>query len=246
MRPTPAGEELAARGRRVVSGVADLESQMAGRARGLRGSIALAANSSAVDALTEFLAATLNRLPSLAVTLAELGSDEAVDAVREGRADLAVVSVVAQDRAPIAPCAARPLWDDPLVAVGAASSGTPAPLRLDDVLREPVVGLLPGVPLQERIEQRARDRGLVPAYRVRLPSLAAVCAVAGTGVGRAVVPLGAARRHGVPASGIHPLDEAWAWRRALLVARDFAAFDAGTAAFTALLEAYAPAVDAGE
>ena len=95
------------------------------------------------------------------------------------------------------------------------------------------------------VVRAARTRPGAPSS-VRLPSLAAVCAVAGTGVGRAVVPLGAARRHGVPASGIHPLDEAWARRKALLVARDFAAFDAGTAAFIALLEAYAPAVDAGE
>ncbi|MGW8526495.1 MULTISPECIES: LysR family transcriptional regulator [Nocardiopsidaceae] len=237
--PTPAGEALAARGLVLLDGARELEAGMAARARGLENSVRLATNSSAADALTEFLAATLNRLPNTAVTLVELSSEAAVAHVLDGLSDIAVVSSVPAGAA----CQTRRLWDDDLVAVGPASSPPRRPLRLADLLREPVVGLLRGSPLQDLVDRQAHAAGTEPAYRVRLPSLGAVCAVACTGVGYAVVPRGAARRHGVSPASLYELDEPWAPRHAVLVAADFSTLTEGTAAFVHHLLEHGPALD---
>lgn len=228
--PTPAGEALAASGRDLLERARDLEEELASRARGLRSAVRLATNSSALDALTEFLASTLNRLPGTAVTVTELSSEAAVGRVLDGLADIAVVSSVA----PNAAYRTSQLWDDRLVVVGPPAPEPRRPLRLRDLLREPVVGLLRGSPLQDLVDRHAHEAGVRPAYRVRLPSLAAVCAVASTGVGRAVVPRASARRHGVSPAAVYELDEPWAPRHATLVVKDVAA-DGATAAFVDLL-----------
>ena len=237
--PTPAGEALAARGRILLEEARELEAGMAARARGLENSVRLATNSSAADALTEFLAATLNRLPTTAVTLVELGSEAAVAHVLDGLSDIAVVSAVPPDGA----FQTRRLWDDDLVAIGPVPSRPRCPLRLADLLREPLVGLLRGSPLQDLVDRQAHGSGTEPAYRVRLPSLGAVCAVAGTGVGCAVVPREAARRHGVSPAALYELDEPWAPRHAILVAADFSALTESTAAFVRHLLEYSPGPD---
>ncbi|GLU47099.1 LysR family transcriptional regulator [Nocardiopsis ansamitocini] len=229
--PTPAGEALAAQGRRLLAGAEDLESGMAARARGLESTVRLVTNSSAADALVEFLAATLNRLPNTAVTMTELGSEAAVQHVLDDRADIAVVSSVPAG----APCRTRPLWDDRLVVVGPVTSAARHPLGLEEVLRDPIVGLLQGSPLQDLVDRYARGRGIEPAYRVRLPALGAVCAVASTGAGRAVVPRESARRHGVSPAALYELQEPWARRSATLVVKDSDSASRSTAAFVDLL-----------
>ena len=229
--PTPAGEALLDRGRGLIEQARDLESDLAARARGLQNSVRLATNSSAADALTEFLASTLNRLPDTAVTMTELSSEAAVEHVLDGLADLAVVS----SYQPHGDCQTRRLWDDRLVVVGPATSAPRRPLRLSDLLREPMVGLVKGIPLQDLVDRHAHELGAEPAYRVRLPSLGAVCAVASTGVGRAVVPLACARRQAVSPAAVYELEEPWARRHAVLVARDFTDTNENTAAFVDLL-----------
>lgn len=232
--PTPAGEALLAPSRPLLAEAHDLEATMAARARGIDSTVRLVTNSSAADALTEVLAASLNRLPGTAVTMTELSSDRAAAWVLDGRADVAVVSAVPAD----SPCETRPLWDDSLVVVGPAAPSPHRPLRLADVLADPLVGLLRGSPLQDLVDRRARAEGLEPAYRTRLPSLGAVCAVAGTGAGPAVVPRGSARRHRVSAAATYELAEPWARRHATVVVRDLAALGSSTAAFVELLLAH--------
>lgn len=51
-------------------------------------------NTFAVDSLTEFLAATFNKYPELNVDLEEVPSSEVARRVREGTADLGVVSAL--------------------------------------------------------------------------------------------------------------------------------------------------------
>lgn len=164
-----------------------------------------------VDALTEFLAATRSRFPELRVVLEEAPSSEAARRVREGSADLAVVSVLGSDSG----LEVRPLWEDPLIVVGEADGE----LAIEEAMRGPMIGLAEGVPLQDAIDEEARRLGLAPEYRLRLPSLGAVYAVASAGAGRAILPLGTARRLGAPERLVHRMSEPWAQRRAVLLAR---------------------------
>lgn len=221
--PTHAGRVLAEHARRVIAESAELERKLAAHGKGLLYEIRLASNSSAVDMLTEFLAAALARFPQTTVVLSETSSAHAVELVTARAADVAVVSTCPAGEG----LQLRPLWDDPLVVIGLPARSRPLPageraeVTFADVVRMPIIGLTAGKPLQELIEQKALDVGVTIAYRVRLPSLGAVCAVASTGAAPAVVPLGTARRAGLPASATVPLAEPWATRQAYLVARNF-------------------------
>ncbi|GAV97593.1 hypothetical protein CS176_1823 [Corynebacterium glutamicum] len=67
--------------------------------------------------MTEFLAATLNKYPELNVDLEEGSSSEVARRVREGTADLGVVSVL-ESRTGLE---AHLLWEDPLMIVSTSA-----------------------------------------------------------------------------------------------------------------------------
>lgn len=239
--PTAAGEVLAEHARRVLTESHELERRMAAHRRGLRHEIRMASNSSAVDTLTEFLAAALVRFPDTTVVLTEARSTDALGQVARGTVDIAVVSETPQGNE----CQARELWDDPLVVIGAPAHGVTGGgaekaggLTLQEVLRSPLIGLTEGNPLQALIEHKAFELGVAASYRVRLPSLGAVCAVASTGAGPAIIPRGTARRLGIPASATLLLAEPWAQRQAMLVARSFTALSQHVAVFAEALMRY--------
>lgn len=233
--PAEAATAMIPLARRIVAAGDELEALMAGH--GGDAPIRLGVNSSAADALVEFLAATLRRLPTMNISLHELDSDTARDQVVDRSIDLAVVSPTdhaeSWDRVQ-----ARHLWDDRLVVIGVDRDHPGDRIGLDALFATPLIGLLAPAPLQAQVDRAARAAGIEPAYRMRLPSLGAVCALASTGAAHAVVPAAAARRHHVPPSTVRALDAPWAQRTARVIARDFAALEATTAAFCALLEAY--------
>jgi molybdate transport repressor ModE-like protein len=236
---TPAGQVMVEQARRIIAETQELDRRMTAYGNGLRHEIRLATNSSAVDTLTEFLAATLTRLPDISVIIRETTSSDAVGLVDAGTVDLAVISdAVTADHLDV-----EPLWDDTLVVIGAGSR-TPGPrspqvdgdATFRNLLDRPLVGLTSTSPLQQLIEDRATELGVTPSYRVRLPSLAALCAVAATGAGPAVVPRASARRAGL--GNARELPDPWAHRRAVLVTRDRSALSGAAADFCGALLAY--------
>lgn len=239
VEPTSAGELLTAGAMRLVSEAHSLEESLVARSRGITDELRLAVNSSAVDSLPEVITAALNRMPPVALDLVELSTAAAVDQVRDGQVELAVVSTGTAD---IVGCEAAVLWEDHLVVVGARHSRAPMPLSLAQVTAEPMVGLNRDAPLQRRIEREAARAGLQPTYRVRFPSLGAVCAAATAGIGRAIVPRNSARRYGVPPRAQHVLAEPWAKRDAVLVAQDISRLSPRAAALAEELLTYAAEV----
>jgi molybdate transport repressor ModE-like protein len=217
--PTSAGELLTTGAARLVAEARSLEESLVARSRGITEELRLAVNSSAVDSLPEVITAALNRMQPVSLDLVELSTAAAVEQVREGGVELAVVSTGAADTRG---CETVVLWDDSLVVVGALQDRAASPLSLAQVTAEPMVGLNRDAPLQQRIEGEAARAELQPTYRVRFPSLGAVCAAATAGIGRAIVPGNSARRYGVPDLAQHDLTEPWAQREAVLVARDIA------------------------
>lgn len=237
--PTPDGEALLVSARRLLDAEHDLERGMVARQRGLSHVVRLEVNSSGLDALTEVLAAVLAASPDTEVVLTESRSVHALEHVAAGSADLAVVS----DASKHVGLSAKDLWDDPLVVVGGPRATSeerdrPGSMTLNEVLAQPMVGLPEGNPLQTLVEEEAFRIGTAPTYRVRLPSLSAVCAVASTGAGLAIVPAATARRLDLSAAAVTPLAESWAQRRALLVARDFEVLPAPVLTFSATLLRY--------
>lgn len=221
--PTAAGEAFMAHGRRLVGQADDLVEALRDHRDEQGSRIRLASNTSAVDALTEFLASTLSRFPDLHLVLEEASSTDVARRVREGSADLGVVSVLQSDTG----LTVHGLWADPLVIVrvprlldsAAPEADDATKIPFEEAIREPMIGLTEGVPLQAFIEEHAHRLGVTPDYRVRLPTLGAVYAVASTGAGTAILPQGTARRLGAPESLVHPMSEPWAQRQALLLTR---------------------------
>lgn len=236
--PTSAGELLAAGAARLVAEARSLEESLVARSRGITEELRLAVNSSAVDSLPEVITAALNRMQPVSLDLVELSTAAAVDQVRDGRVELAVVSTGTADTQG---CESVVLWEDPLVVVGALQDRA-APLSLAQVTAEPMVGLNRDAPLQQRIEREAARAGLQPTYRVRFPSLGAVCAAATAGIGRAIVPGNSARRYGVPLLAQHELTEPWARREAVLVAQEIARLSPHAAALAEEFVKYAAEV----
>jgi DNA-binding transcriptional LysR family regulator len=224
--PTAAGAALLEHARRVHGQLEALRGELAAHRDGRAGRLRLLANTAACRELVpEALAGFLARHPRLAVELGERRSEEIVEALADGRAQLGIVSD-AVDRAGLQE---RPLRDDPLALVVAETHplarrpGGDA-ITLAQVLDEPFVGLAPGSALQEHVDAHARRLARVPAYRARVAELEAVCRLAGRGLGVGVVPESAARRCAAAAGlRVLPLADDWARRRLLLVAPSFAA-----------------------
>ena len=189
--PTAAGTTLAIHARALLERADELRQAMDGLRGDSAREIRLASNTSAVDTLTEFLAATLARFPTMRIAVVETSSVEVASRVREGGADLGIASLPPTGDALIA----RELWADPLVVVrGSVFRGDDVAPSFEEVMRGPLIGLPAANPLQTLIDEQARILGVSPAYRVRLPTLNAVYAVASTGAGAAIVPYGTASR----------------------------------------------------
>lgn len=215
---TETGELVARQARRVLTEAQELEVQVSSHQQRLGRQLRLASNTSAVDTLTEFLAATLTRMPDVSVVLHETRSPEAIAQVEACAVDMAVVSAPPGN----ADLVVRTLWADPLMIVRTPGPGRrrrQEPITFRDILDGPMIGLTEGNPLQRLIDEQARLLGASPDYRVRLPTLGAVHAVASTGAGAAVIPAGTARRLGSRPSVLHPMTEKWAQRHALLITR---------------------------
>ncbi|WP_261624534.1 LysR family transcriptional regulator [Nesterenkonia marinintestina] len=217
--PTSAGADFIVRGGQLLAQAEGLVDMLRHHRDGQADHVRMASNTSAADALTEFLAAALSRFPKLRVVLDEVPSEEVARRVRDGDADLGVVSLLDSE----AGLAVHPLWGDPLVIVGAplrgASDDASPTLTFEEVIRGPMIGLTEGSPLQVFVDEQATRLGIDIDYRLRLPSLGAVYDVATTGAGTAILPLGTARRLGAPDEAVHGMPESWTQRRAMLLIR---------------------------
>lgn len=238
---TDSGQLLADHARDVLDRANDLEAALAPRAHRLRHTLRLSTSSSAIDAIPELLAAALNQMPDLSIDVHELSSVTAVDELRHGQADLALISTAGE--VDLRGCDARTLWTDPLGVID-RSGGLPASMTFAEAVGEPLIGLADTVPFQQLVERRSRQHRLHPTYRIRLPGLAAVCALASTGAGRAVVPLKTALRQGVDPDIVVPLSDPWAAsRRTVLAGLDLARLAHPASRFADLLVRYGEEVD---
>lgn len=213
--PTPAGRLLERHARTVLHQWDRMAGDLADYADGLVATVRLLANTAAVgmllpDRLTDFLLAH----PAIDVDLEERSSRAIVRAVADGRAELGLVA----DTVPLGGLTTIRLRGDRLVLIGPPDGSVhERRASFDDVLDLPFVGLGAGSALHEHLEGQSHPLGRRPRYRVRLPSIEAVCAAVSAGVGVSIVPEAAAERwqdrH--PTTRAH-LDDDWANRTLVL------------------------------
>ncbi len=213
---TPAGQLLLRHARTVLHQIDRMHGDLAKYADGLVATIRLLANTAAVaTALPADLVSFLVAHPNIDVDLEERPSHAIVQAIAEGRADIGIVassvSLGQLDRVV--------LRDDQLVLLTPAAHrlARRKQVRFDECIDHPFIGLTAGSALQEHLEGHAQPLGQRPHYRVRLPSVEAVCRAVAAGVGLSVLPDAAVRRwqESFPVATI-PLSDNWAARQLLL------------------------------
>jgi DNA-binding transcriptional LysR family regulator len=219
--PTPAGKALAQHARVLLQHAEHLQQDLAEYAKGVKGQVRLLCNTSAMtEYLPELLAGFLKSHPNLDIDQQELPSSRITHALRQGAADLGIVS----DAVDTAGLQTWPFRDDPLVLVlpsghPLADGRTPS---FSETLHHDYVGLSATSALAIYLEEQALHTGMRMQIRIRAEGFDGVIRMVAHGAGIAVVPKAAIERR-PPQSSYHyvPLQEAWAHRALLLCARNF-------------------------
>jgi len=219
--PGPAGEALARHARVLLQYTDRMRDDLGGYARGLRGQVRLWCNTAGMaEHLPEPLADFLARHPDVDVDLREHPSHRIAQAVREGAADLGIVS----DTVDLSNLDHAPFRPDPLVLVAPAGHpvATRRSVRFAETLAYDHVCLAGASALALHLEDHALRAGHRMRIRVRTGGFDALVRMVARGAGLGIVPRAAARGRRAGIARI-ALDEPWAERRLALCARDFGA-----------------------
>ena len=223
--PTQAGRTLLQHARTITRQVEDMHADLAQFATGLKGQVRLLCNTSAMtEFLPDALAAFLAAHPQLSINLEERLSRDIVQAVADGAADIGIVS----DAVDHAALQTFPFRDDPLVLVMARSHPLARQLKnrrqmvFADALEHDFIGLAGDSAFQQNANEQAARLGRRIHCKIRLRSFEAICRMAASGAGVAVLPETAARRSPDPLRVVKLSDE-WADRKLLICVRDEAA-----------------------
>jgi DNA-binding transcriptional LysR family regulator len=227
VKPTPAGAVLLVHARTILLQTQRMSGELGDFARGLKGHLRVMCNTTAMhEYLPELLGTYLMAHPNVNVQVVESLGERIVQSVSEGSADVGIVV----DTVQTFDLETLPFRTDRLVLV--APVGHPLVPATDGVAVSifdaetfDVVGLIEGSALQETWDEHAARRGVRLNYRVRVRSFDAQCRLIERGVGLALMPEQAARRHSqTMALRVLSLKEPWLESRPLrLCVRSFAA-----------------------
>jgi DNA-binding transcriptional LysR family regulator len=216
--PTPAGKALGRHARLLLQQAEHLQQDLAEYAKGVKGQVRLLCNTTALsEYLPELLADFLREHPNLDIDLQELPSLRIIQALRQGTADLGIISD-AVDTHGLQTLAFR---DDPLVLIMPLDH----PLKTAnfiDSLQYDYVGLPANSALAVYLEEQALHAGYRLQTRIRAEGFDGVIRMVARGAGLGIVPQAALDRR--PQEGrikAQPLKEDWACRQLLLCARSF-------------------------
>ncbi|MDQ3201528.1 MAG: LysR substrate-binding domain-containing protein [Pseudomonadota bacterium] len=218
--PTSAGKALAHHARILLQHADHLQQDLAEYAVGVKGQVRLLCNTTAItEYLPEVLSDFLRTHPNLDIDLQEMPSQRITHALRQGAADLGIVS----DAVDIHGLETLPFRDDPLVLIMPpehALASDPPP-TFSDTLAHDYVGLAAHSALAVYLEEQALHIGSRLRIRVRAEGFDGVMRMVARGAGLAIVPLAAVERS-ISTFKTFELREPWAQRKLLLCARDFA------------------------
>jgi DNA-binding transcriptional LysR family regulator len=235
--PTPAGKALAQHARVLLRQAERMQQDLAEYAKGVKGQVRLLCNTTAItEYLPELLADFLCEHPNLDIDLQELPSLRITHALRQGAADLGIVS----DAVDTHDLDTQAFRDDPLVLIMPSHhplAEGEAP-NFSQTLAHDYVGLSANSALAIYLEEQALHAGLRMQIRIRADGFDGVIRMVTHGAGLAIVPLAAVERWaGGQAFKRLTLNEPWAQRKLLLCARSF---DGLPRYAKALLEALQP------
>ncbi|WP_421994714.1 LysR family transcriptional regulator [Reyranella sp.] len=220
VQPTEAGRALLDHARIVLQQVETMRGELGAFSRGLRGSVRVLANTSALsEHLPGPLAAFLADNPTINLDLEDRESPAIAAAIAAGDADIGIASQAAL----VEGLESHPFRPDRLVVVARRDHPLAARRQVDfaELLEVDLVGLPRGTALDEHVAMHAARLGRPLRLRVRVNSLDAVCTMVAAGAGMGIVPEATARRHrrGLPIVA-RRLAAPWADRHLILCVRD--------------------------
>lgn len=220
VEPTEAGRSLLDHARIVLQQIETMRGDLSAYSRGLKGSVRILANTSALSEhlptlLADFLAAN----PTIDIDLEDRESPAIGAAIAAGDADIGIGSQAAL----VPGLESHPFRTDRLVLAVPANHRLAGKRQtaFADLLDLDFVGLPRGAALDEHVAMQAARLGRALRLRVRVSSLDAVCAMVAAGVGVGIVPETTASRHRrvLPIATLR-LAEAWSMRELALYVRD--------------------------
>ena len=212
VNPTPVGSTLITHAREVISAAERLDEELATCSDGGWATVRMLVNTAASAALTDILGDFLTLHPTARIDLDEQPSTRIVKALADGRAEIGIVA----DSVDLGSLSRSVLRDDPIAAI--TSRNDPAidtgPISFEQLLEHPFIGLTRANPLQDHIDGHAMPYGQRPTYRLRLPTIDAVCTAVAGAVGIAILPAHAvSHRRDIRTN---PITDQWANRRLML------------------------------
>jgi DNA-binding transcriptional LysR family regulator len=231
MFPTSAGTALLNHARLIMRNMAELEAEMVDFAGGLRGTIRVQANTTAMayylpDDLKTFIAT----FPNVRIEIEESTSPMTLRAVAENSADIGIYGdvVVPPDLDTMVYRSDRLAL---LVPVGHALSGLDA-VRFEEAVRYPFIGTPLGASIDTALTRAANDLGASLTISIRSAGFDAISRLVEAGLGIAVVSEAAAWLYArsLAVEAVR-LEEHWAERRLMICVRDRAALTPPAAAF---------------
>ncbi|MES2257736.1 MAG: LysR family transcriptional regulator [Pseudomonadota bacterium] len=223
---TDAGRTLLHHARVITQQIEKMRADLGEYASGLKGHVRVLCNTSALaEFLPEALAGFMASHPQVNIDLEERLSYDIVQAVKDGLADIGVVA----DSVDCSGLETFPFRDDRLVLAMAPNHPLAEKLKrrrsmpFADALDYDFIGLAGDSALHKYIADHAARLGRRLTYRVRLRSFDAVCRMAASGAGLAVLPESAVlrSRDAMAIRHVH-LSDAWAVRKLLICMRRYA------------------------
>ena len=214
--PTPAGKALARHARLLLQQAEHLQQDLAEYANGIKGQVRLLCNTTALsEYLPELLADFLREHPNLDIDLQELPSLRITQALRQGTADLGIIS----DAVDTHGLQTLPFRDDPLVLIMPLDHPLAAsPVSFIDSLQYDYVGLTAHSALSVYLEEQALHAGFRLQTRIRAEGFDGVIRMVARGAGLGIVPQAALERWPSERNfKAQPLEEDWACRTAAVM-----------------------------
>lgn len=219
---TPAGESLLHHARTVLFGLERMQGELSEYAEGVRGHVRMHAN---LSAILQFLPEDLGRFArthsQIKIDLQERLSAEVLHAVQEGTADIGICTLGPSGAGELQ---VKPYRSDRLVVVVPETHplATASDVAFAQVLDWDIVGLKADSSISLAMQAAAARAGKPLRQRIQVTSLDAMCRMIDNGLGLGLLPDRAfALMHGVGHLRAVGLNDDWAAREVLLVARDF-------------------------
>lgn len=151
-------------------------------------------NGCALPVLTELLATFHERHPGVAIALTEGPSDQLVDALRDGRLDIALIGTAGT---PIMGVEVAPLTDEQLVAAVTAEHplANRKTVNLDVLRDQPLITLPAGTGVRAALDIACTHAGFTPRIALEASALPMVAQLASRALGVAVLPASIAQAH---------------------------------------------------